>query len=186
MQPGGAQCPMMGLLAGGHRHLGGTRWTRPRPPCTARRGRGSTLQLLDAAMGATPPPISSSAPTTSCSTRFSLDDSARTRPLGAKPAAGMAGMATSWRTGRQHLNQTARTTACSQSTSGPVARFPIGVPDPVIRCRSGFTCPPHQAVVHSQATAVRLSEQAAAGKPTTAFERRDHRRTVVKWAAGRG
>jgi hypothetical protein len=150
MQPGVAQCPMMGLLAGGHRHLGGSRWARPRPPCTARRGRGSTLQLLDAAMGATPQLISSSAPTTSCSTSCSLDGSARARPLGAKP---VAGMATSWRTERQHLNQTARTTACSQSTSGPLARFPIGVPDPVISCRSGFTCPPHQAIAHSQATA---------------------------------
>jgi hypothetical protein len=35
-------------------------------------------------------------------------------------------------------------------------------------------------------TAVRLSEQAAAGKSTTAFGRRDHRRAVVNWAAGRG
>jgi hypothetical protein len=38
------------------------------------------------------------------------------------------------------------TTDCSQSTIGPVARFPIGVPNRVIRCRrSGVTCPPHQA-----------------------------------------
>jgi hypothetical protein len=44
-------------------------------------------------MAATPPPISSSAPTTSHSTRFSLDDSTRARPLAAKAAAGMAGMA---------------------------------------------------------------------------------------------
>jgi hypothetical protein len=29
-------------------------------------------------------------------------------------------------------------------TDGPVARFPIGVPCPVIRCRSGVTCLPHQ------------------------------------------
>jgi hypothetical protein len=54
-------------------------------------------------------------------------------------------MATSWRTGSQHLNQAARTTACSRSTSGPVARFPIGVPDPVIGCRSGRHLPTHQA-----------------------------------------
>ena len=95
----------------------------------------------------------------------------------------MAGMATSWRTGRQHLNQTAsttaRTTACSQSTSGPVARFPRRA-RACRSCRSGFTCPPHQAVAPSQATAVRLSEQAAAGKSTTAFGPRDHRRAVVK------
>jgi hypothetical protein len=130
MQPGVAQCPTMGLLAGGHRHLGGSHWTRARPPGTARPSRGSTLQPLDAAMAATPQPISSSAPTTTHSTRCNLDDSARARPLAATAAAGMAGMATSWRTGRQHLNQTARTTACSQSTSGPLARFPIGARQP--------------------------------------------------------
>jgi hypothetical protein len=50
-------------------------------------------------MAATPPPISSSAPTTSHSTRFSLDDSVWARPLAAKAAAGMTGMATSWKTG---------------------------------------------------------------------------------------
>jgi hypothetical protein len=46
-------------------------------------------------MGATPQPISSSAPTTSHSTSFSLDDNAQARPPAAKTAAGMAGMATS-------------------------------------------------------------------------------------------
>ncbi len=79
---------------------------------------------------------SSSAPTTSRTTGFSPDDMAQPRPLTAKAAAGMA---TSWRPERQHLNRGQRPDTLS--TIGPIARFPIGVPDPVIRCRSGVTCP---------------------------------------------
>ena len=37
-------------------------------------------------------------------------------------------------------HRTQSMTDCSQSTIGPVARFPIGMPDPVISCRSRVSC----------------------------------------------
>jgi hypothetical protein len=77
--------------------------------------RGSTLQLLDAAMGATPQPTSSSAPTTSRATRFGLGAIARARP----GTAAAAGMATSWRTGEVAPQQDRDPTDCQRSDRLP-------------------------------------------------------------------
>ena len=83
-------------------------------PRTARPSRGPTPPAAGRRDGCHAAARWSSAPTTSRSTRFSHDDPARARPL----TATAAGMATSWRTGRQHLNQDtehgARQTAISQ------------------------------------------------------------------------
>jgi hypothetical protein len=46
----------MGERAGGHRRFVGSQLARPRTAPHRSPSRGSTLQLLDAAMGATPPP----------------------------------------------------------------------------------------------------------------------------------
>jgi hypothetical protein len=84
----------------------------------------------------------SSAPNTRRSTRCSQDDTARARPLTATAAAGMA---TSWRTGRQHLNQDSghdRLQSVNYRTGHPI---PHRRARPVISCRSGVTCLPHQA-----------------------------------------
>jgi hypothetical protein len=102
MQPGAAQCPLVrnaqeasGVAAGqGWRGRG-----RPRP---ARPGHGSTAPAAGRCGGCHAAATWSSAPQPSRSTtRFSHGDTARARPL----TATVAGMATSWRTGRQHLNQ---------------------------------------------------------------------------------
>src|SRR6266508_2150681 len=137
LPPGVAHGPLMGERAGAQRRFGGS---------TVGAAEDSPLHSSN------PPQIdplapgrdgchavavwSSSAPTTSRTTGFSPDDMAQPRPLTAKAAAGMA---TSWRPERQHLNRGQRPDTLS--TIGPIARFPIGVPDPVIRCRSGVTCP---------------------------------------------
>jgi hypothetical protein len=131
-----AQCLLMAERAGGHRRFGGSRLARPR---TA--PHNSTQSRIDPPAagrcdGCHAAASGSSAPTTSRSTRFSHDDTARAWPLTAKAAAGMA---TSWRTGRQHLNQDtehrARQTAVSQPSdrlpdshrrAGPRHRMPLG------------------------------------------------------------
>jgi hypothetical protein len=129
----------MGERAGGHRRFGASGLARPRTapalldPVADRPSSSWTLRWLPRrshlVVGSEP----------SRSTRFSNDDTTRARPLTATAAAGMA---ISWRTGRQHLNRDRehdRLQSVNYRTGRPI---PHRRARPVISCRSGVTCPP--------------------------------------------
>src|SRR6266511_5361645 len=106
-----------GKRAGGHRRFGGSRLARPwTAPTQLDPVVDRLLQLLDAAMGATPRPLGRRLRQRAAPPGFSRDDTPRAWPLTATAAAGMA---TSWRTGRQHLNQDTEHEAQQTTVSQP-------------------------------------------------------------------
>jgi hypothetical protein len=120
-------------------------------PAAAVAGSGVVivpLQRLDAAMGATPGPVGrrvrnpAAPPGSTMTTQHGHSRLRRRRRPAWRPPG---------RRGSQDLNQDRENERERESdrlksvTIGPVARFPVGMPDPISRCRSGVTCPPHQA-----------------------------------------
>ena len=119
----------------------------------------------------------SSAPTTSRSTRFSHDDTARARPFMAA-----AGMATSWRTGRQHLKQDSehdRLQSVNHRTGRPIPhRRARNLSADAARAAPAHRTRPAQPKPALRNTLCRLRRRPSAGQPAAAVRWR--------WPAGHG